>query len=162
MGRFPLVTQLLADFLWQGLVGVQHDAGLSVVSIERRGVLLKRPGQHNRVTPQLNRNLAVDAVKRQPADVHDLVAAIRCLPASSRVRVQVGQRAVVLLNNLHAARMQSVNLRHTATVAGHLELVGTAVEAQVQAHLLNPLVPRLPCVWATGKHVVERQVFRTL
>ena len=129
---------------------MQHDAGLSVVSVERRRVLLERAGQHDRVTPQLDRNFAVDAVERQPPDVHDLVAAIRRLPASSRIRVQIRQRAVVLLHNLHAARMQGVNLRHTATVAGNLELVRTAVEAQVQAHLLYPFVSRLPCVWATG------------
>ena len=64
MCALPLVPQLLADLARQCLVGVQDDAGLRVVAVERRGVLLEGAGQADRVLAELDRHLAVDAVKR--------------------------------------------------------------------------------------------------
>ena len=123
VGGFPLITQLLADFTRQRLVGVQDDAGLSVVAVEARSVLLEAPSQRNRIAAKLNRDFPVDPVKRQPANVHDLVIAVRLLPARARVGVQVRKRPVGVLRHLHASRMQSVNLIDAATVARHLQLV---------------------------------------
>ena len=162
VGRLPLVTQLLADFTRQRLVRVQDDAGLSVVAVEARRVLLKASRKRNRVAAKLNRDFPVDAVKRQPADVHDLVIAVRLLPSGARVGVEVGQCLIALLHNLHAGRMQSVNLVHAPAVARHLQLVRVAVEAQVETHLLHPLITGLPAVRPLCQHVIERQILGPL
>ena len=141
---------------------MQDDAGLSVVAVEACRVLFKASRKRNRVSAKFDRNFAVDTVKRQPADVHDLVIAVRLLPSGARVGVEVGQCLIALLHNLHAGRVQSVNLIHAPAVARHLQLVRVAVEAQVEAHLLHPLIPGLPAVRPLGQHVVERQILGPL
>ena len=144
MPAVPLLTQLLPHLAGQSLVGVQDDARLGVVLVERRGVLLERPGQANGVLADIGGHLAMYAVERQPPHVHDLVVPVDRLPAAHRVTIEVRQPVVTFLLHFHEPGMQRVQLLEEATSPTHFELVGVAVEPKMQAQLLHPLVPGLP------------------